>query len=183
MKPQVTVFIATSVDGYIARENGDLDWLDAANRLVPDGEDCGYGDLMQSIDALVMGRTTFEKVLSFGEWPYGSTPVIVLSSKPLTIPERLPETVTHSSETPQALCERLSSEGIRHLYIDGGQTIQRFLLDDLVDELIVTLIPVLLGSGIPLFGSLAADVHLSAVETKHYDFGFVQLHYRFSTGE
>ena len=164
MKPKVSVFIATSLDGYIARPNGDLDWLDAANATVPVGEDCGYQALMQTVDALIMGRKSYEKVLSFGPWPYGETAVIVLSSTPISFPDEIHDTVTHSSEDPRSLCERLSREGIKHIYIDGGHTIQRFLKEELVDELTVTIIPILLGAGIPLFGSLDADMNLSCVD-------------------
>jgi len=177
MNPKVSVFIATSLDGYIARPDGDLHWLDAANETVPSGEDCGYRAFMDTVDTLVMGRNTYEKVLSFGAWPYGETPVIVLSSKPLHLPEDVPETVTHSSEAPQALCARLSAAGVDHVYVDGGNTIQRFLDAGLVDELTVTVIPVLLGAGIPLFGQVRKDVKLDCLRVTQYEFGFVQLQY------
>lgn len=177
MIPKVSVFIATSLDGYIARPNGDIDWLDAANAAIPEGEDCGYGALMQSVDALVMGRNTYEKVLSFGTWPYGDTPVTVLSSGPIAFPNILQGTVKHSSEYPLSLCERLGYEGIKHIYIDGGNTIQRFLAAGLVTEITITLIPVILGAGIPLFAPVDTDVSLSCIGVKTYDFGFVQLKY------
>ncbi|MEO0373789.1 MAG: dihydrofolate reductase family protein [Cyanobacteria bacterium P01_A01_bin.17] len=178
MSLKVSVFIATSLDGYIARANGDLDWLDAAQAKVPAGEDCGYQSFMQTVDLLIMGRKTYEKVLSFGAWPYGKTEVIVLSRTATSLPETIPATVTHSSEDPHTLCERLSRDGIRHIYVDGGNTVQRFLSAGLVDELTITIIPILLGKGIPLFGSLGADIHLSCVDTKQYEFGFTQLKYR-----
>jgi dihydrofolate reductase len=178
MRPKVSVFIATSLDGYIARTDGDLDWLDAANATVPAGEDCGYQTLMRTVDALIMGRKTYEKVLSFGSWPYGETAVSVLSSTAITFPDELPDTVTHSSEDPCTLCERLSRDGIHHIYIDGGNTIQRFLSAGLVDELTITVIPILLGTGISLFGPLDTDINLVCVDTKRYEFGFVQLKYR-----
>ena len=177
MNPKVSVFIATSLDGYIARSNGDIDWLDAANATVPKGEDCGYGALMQSVDALVMGRNSYEKVRSFGFWPYGDTPVVVMSSNPISFPNDLPKTIQHSSEHPRELCKRLSRHGIGHIYVDGGNTIQRFLVAGLVDELTITVIPVPLGSGISLFGALNSDLSLTCVGTKTYEFGFVQLTY------
>lgn len=175
--PKCSVFIATSLDGYIAREDGDLDWLDAANQTVPDGEDCGYGAFMAGVDALVMGRNTYEKVLSFGAWPYGETPVIVLSRDELRIPENISGIVSHSSDDPDALCRRLSAEGHRKLYIDGGITIQRFLDAGLITDLTITVIPVILGGGIPLFGPMRRDVALTHRHTKSYDFGFVQSTY------
>jgi dihydrofolate reductase len=178
MKPKVSVFVATSLDGYIARSDGNLDWLDSAQKTIPAGEDCGYQALMQTVDVLVMGRKTYEKVLSFGAWPYGQQRVIVLSSNPLTFPDDIPDTVSHCCDAPQTLCSQLSADGVNHIYIDGGNTIQRFLAAGLVDELTITVIPVLLGDGISLFGSLQSDIELSCVETTQYEFGFVQLKYR-----
>lgn len=172
-----SVFIATSLDGFIARAGGELDWLDAANATVTEGEDCGYRTFIESVDILVMGRKTYEKVLLFGEWPYGNKPVVVLSSSRIEIPPRLAQTVSHSSESPQELCDRLSKEGAKRLYIDGGITIQRFLAERMIDDLTITVIPVILGKGIPLFGDFNQDIPLKHIATKTYDFGFVQLTY------
>lgn len=176
--PKVSVFIATSLDGYIARENGAIDWLESANVAIPKGEDCGYNAFFKSIDALVMGRNSYEKIISFGVWPYGQTPVTVLSSNPIKFPQVIPPTVKHSSEKPRQLCKRLACEGITHIYLDGGITIQRFLTEGLVDELTITLIPTLLGAGKSLFGPVPNDIQLSPIRTKMYDFGFVQIQYR-----
>jgi dihydrofolate reductase len=172
-----SVFIATSLDGFIARENGEIDWLDAANSTVPKGEDCGYFDFMKTIDVLVMGRKTYEKVLSFGMWPYGDTPVIVLSSNKIEIPNDLVQSVSCSSESPKDLCERLSNERAKRIYVDGGATIQHFLAEGLINDITITVIPVILGSGIPLFADAGKDISLKHVTTKTYDFGFVQLTY------
>ena len=169
-----SVFIAVSLDGYIAREDGGLDWLDAANATVPRGEDCGYAQFMQSVDTIVMGRKSYEKVRGFGEWPYGDTAVVVLSRRALEIPASLAAAVSHSSETPEALCIRLAEQGKERLYIDGGVTIQRFLAAGLITDLTITTIPVILGGGIPLFGRLDRDIALKHVSTTSYDFGFVQ---------
>lgn len=177
MSARVSVFVATSLDGFIARKDGNLDWLDAANETVPAGEDCGFREFMQSVDHLVMGRSAFEKVLSFGDWPYGDTAVTVLSRNSISFPDSLPKTVKHSSEDPQTLCNRLSSEGVEHIYVDGGITIQRFLAERLIDDILITVIPVLLGEGIPLFGPLAQDVSLELTGTKSFEFGLVQLQY------
>jgi dihydrofolate reductase len=174
---RVSAFIATSLDGFIARECGELDWLDAANATVPNGEDCGYADFFSTIDVLVMGRKSFEKVLSFGVWPYGETKSVVLSHSAVTFPNDLPKSISSSTEEPSALLERLSREGASHIYLDGGVTIQSFLRLGLVDEITITVIPVLLGQGIPLFGPLEQDVSLNLISSKSYDFGFVQTKY------
>jgi len=174
---KASVFIATSLDGYIARENGELDWLDAANALVPKGEDCGYSQFMAGIDILVMGRTTYEKVQSFGTWPY-SHPVIVLSRNKIEFQNDLAQNISCSSESPNELCQRLAGEGAKRLYIDGGVTIQRFLASGLINDLTITVIPVVLGSGKSLFGKLEKDILLEHTSTKTFDFGFVQLTYK-----
>lgn len=178
MRACCSVFIAASLDGYIAREDGRIDWLERYNGLLPAGEDCGYGEFMASVDALVMGRHTFGQVLSFPQWPYGDKPVIVLSRNPLAIPQALAATVSTSSETPQALVERLSAQGMRRLYVDGGLTIQGFLREGLIDELTVTVIPLLLGAGRPLFGALPRELRLELLASRSYDCGFVQNRYR-----
>jgi dihydrofolate reductase len=121
---KVSVFIATSIDGFIARENGDIDWLSGSEGEGSD-EDYGYQEYMDSVDVLVMGRNTYEKVLTFGQWPgdwpYGNKPIVVLSSRPLHIPDDLSETVESSSSPPAELVEQLSGRGANHLYIEGGK--------------------------------------------------------------
>jgi len=179
MRPKVSVYIATSLDGFIARENGDIEWLHEGPHL--EGEDFGYAAFMGSVDVLVMGRRSFEKVLTFGEWPYTKR-VVVLSSGEVAIPERLSGKVEGTSLPPAALLDRLSKEGATHVYLDGGVTIQRFLAEGLVDELTITRIPVLLGQGLPLFGPLGKDVRLDHVETRAFDNGFVQSKYRIGHG-
>lgn len=173
----LSVFIATSLDGFIARSDDEIDWLDAANASTPAGEDCGYSAFMESVDFLVMGRKTYEKVLSFDNWPYENKPVIVLSSKKIEFSRDLAQTVSWSAESPKELYERLSRQGAKRLYIDGGVTIQRFMAEGLINDLTITIIPVILGSGKPLFGKLDKDISLKHVATKTFDFGFVQLTY------
>ena len=173
-----SVFIATSLDGFIARADGDIDWLNEANAQVPEGEDCGYARFMATVDAMVMGRNTFEQVLTFGAWPYGETPVVVLSRSLRALPEGVPATVSLSAEAPGELVRRLGAAGLHHLYIDGGATIRSFLDAGLVDELTITRIPRLLGTGLPLFGPLKADLRLELLDSRSYAFGFVQCRYR-----
>ena len=173
-----SVFIATSLDGFIAREDGTLDWLDAANARVPEGEDCGYVPFLDSVDALIMGRNTYEKVLTLGPWPYRGKPVIVLSRRHLKIPVDLRKTVEHSSESPKELFDRFSEEGFKRLYIDGGTTIRRFLTEGLINDITITVSPVIIGRGISLFGGLNQDISLKHINTKIYDFGFIQSTYQ-----
>lgn len=172
--PRAAVFIAASIDGYIAREDGDLDWLHGEG----DGGDHGYADFMASIDTLVMGRKTFEKVLTFDAWPYGSKRVVVLSSGAPAVPDDLESKVEVLSLEPEPLLRYLGSTGTESVYVDGGVTVQRFLRAGLIQELILTRVPVLIGSGIPLFGDLAEDVRLEHVETQAFSNGLVQSRYR-----
>ncbi len=152
MKGKNIVFVGRSIDGYIAGKDGELDWLDKIPN--PDGDDMGYNNLMEEIDAIVMGRNTFEVVLDFGgEWPY-SKPVFVLSNTLEFLPKRLEQKVFLIKGSPQEVLLKIHRQGYTNLYIDGGRTVQDFLKQDLIDELRLSTIPVLLGGGIPLFGEL-----------------------------
>ena len=168
-----SIYIATSLDGFIARENGDLDWLPVPER---GGEDYGYAAFMKSIDALVIGRNTYEKALSFGGWPYGKTRVVVLTTRPLG---KLPVGANIEAESgePAEIVNRLAATDARRLYVDGGVTIQRFLTAGMIDRLIITQIPVLIGRGIPLFGPLDRDIELTHVSTRSWPNGLVQSEY------
>jgi dihydrofolate reductase len=177
MSIKCSVYIATSVDGFIAKPNGDIEWLHRSEYSEAVLEGLSYDDFISTVDALVMGRNTFEKVLSFGSWPYEGTPVIVLSSRELDIPQHLKGVVRAKSGSPTELVSMLESEGRQHLYIDGGATIQRFLQARLIHEITITRIPVLLGAGIPLFGSLGIEVPLRLVAATSSDNGFVQVRY------
>lgn len=178
MGTQTRVFIATSLDGFIARPDGGLDWLDAASAAIPPGEDCGYGAFMAGIDAIIMGRRTFEKVLSFDAWPYGSTPVTVLSRSWDALPAKAPASASLSSASPRSIVADLSSRGVAATYVDGGETIRRFLADGLIDEMTITTVPVLIGEGRPLFGVPMQDIAWDLVSSQSYPFGFVQNRYR-----
>jgi dihydrofolate reductase len=164
---RASVFIATSLDGFIARENGALDWLP--------GDDCephGYDEFMATVDAIVMGRKTFEVVVEFGgEWPF-KKPVIVLSSTLQSVPHG-----ELMSGDPAEIVARLAVRGLHHLYIDGGVTIQGFLRAGLIQRMIITRIPVLLGSGVPLFGALASDIRVEHLSTRTFKGGLVQSEY------
>ncbi|PZV23318.1 MAG: deaminase [Cyanobium sp.] len=177
MSTKCSVFIATSLDGFIARSDGSIDWLERANASVPAGEDCGYADFMQTVDAIVMGRATFEKVLSFPDWPYSSKPVYVLSTTIRGLPAGVPGSVHLLNTTPDDVVRRTAEAGHRHLYIDGGRTIQAFLRAGLITKLTISVIPILLGSGIKLFGERQAETNLRLLSSKAFPFGFVQSHY------
>jgi dihydrofolate reductase len=171
---RASVYIATSLDGFIARENGGLDWLPAAGGA--GGEDYGYAAFMATVDVLVMGRRTFETALGFGEWPYDK-PVVVLSSRPVSVPTHLTRSVEAMSCPPAEVVRRLEARGAGHLYVDGGRTIQGFLAAGLIQRVIITRVPVLLGSGIPLFGRLPRDIRLRHVRTSGFASGLVQSEY------
>jgi dihydrofolate reductase len=169
------VFIATSVDGYIARTDGEIDWL---TKYATGDEDTGYEAFMGSIDGLVMGRGTFEKALSFGAWPF-KKPVIVLSLNLSQSELRadLDGKVRISSLAPRPLMHALAADGWKRAYIDGGKIIQSFLKERLISDIVLTRVPVLLGEGISLFGRLEGDVTLRHTETITFASGLVQSKY------
>ena len=167
-----SVFIATSVDGFIARSDGSLDWLPEGG-----GEPHGYDEFMAGIDAIVIGRKTFETVLAFEAWPYGDKRVVVLSSRPVDLSAVAGGVVEQMGGDPTEIAARLSLDGANHLYIDGGITIGRFLDAGLIGRLIVTRVPVLIGDGIALFGARLHDVRLRHVATRHFPSGLVQSEY------
>ena len=174
---RASVFVATSLDGFIARKNGSIDWLLAASGKAPEGEDFGYAEFMDPVDAVVMGRRTFEQVLAFPKWPYGEKSVIVCSRKFVDIPSMLRDRVIGSDDEPAVIAKKLAMTGARRVYIDGGITIQRFLEAGLINDLVITVIPVILGEGRPLFGPMGRDVKLELESAKPYKCGFVQLKY------
>ena len=170
-----TVFVGTSVDGFIARSNGGLDWLPEGG-----GEPHGYTEFIATVDAIVIGRNTFETVLAFPDWPYGDKRVVVLSSRTLDL-SAVRGVVEQMAGRPAEIVSRLAATGAHHLYIDGGITIQRFLSAGLIQRLVITRVPVLIGDGIPLFGALPHDVQLRHVATRHYPSGLVQTEYDISS--
>jgi dihydrofolate reductase len=169
----VSVFVGTSVDGFIARPNGDLDFLPEGG-----GEPHGYNEFIASVDVIVLGRNSFEKVLTFDPWPYGATRVVVLSTRPVDVTAARGGVVEQMAGTPAEIVTRLAASGARHLYIDGGITIQGFLRAGLIQRLIITRVPVLIGDGIPLFGSLLRDIRLRHVATRSTPSGLVSSEYQ-----
>ena len=173
------VFIATSLDGYLAREDHAIDWLENEHTL---SEEHGYTKFIDSVDGIIFGRKTYEVVVNLvadTEWPY-SKPVVVLS-RTLTnsdIPSHLTDKVEISNQTPADLLATLDQKGWNRVYIDGGITIQSFLNEGLIEDLVITTLPILIGEGIPLFGPTNQDIHLQLITATQYPSGLVQSHYR-----
>lgn len=170
------VFIAASLDGFIARPDGAIDWL---AKHSGDNEDYGYAAFMASVSGLVMGRGSFEKVLSFGDWPY-QKPVAVMSRslQPGDIPGALRDKVRLCRRSPAALMAQLQQEGRRRAYVDGGKIIQSFPADDLIEDMTITRVPVLLGDGLPLFARTPRDIEFEHMETRAFPSGLVSSRYR-----
>ncbi|HCN05687.1 MAG TPA: deaminase [Bacteroidetes bacterium] len=169
------VFIAQSLDGYIARPDGAIDWLMSIDTA---GEDHGYHDFISTIDCIVMGRGTFEMALSFELWPYDK-PVIVVSStlSSADIADHLRDKVRVSHAAPRDLMMELSRDGFHRAYVDGGKVIQSFLRDGLIQDMVITTIPVLLGAGRPLFGDVHRDIHMKHISSRSFPSGLVQSTY------
>lgn len=167
-----SVFVGISVDGFMARPDGSVDFLDAGGN-VPHG----FEEFFASVDAVVMGRKTFEWVLAYGEWMYGKMRVVALSSQPLDFSQYPQARLEQMSGEPAEIVARLAATGTHHLYVDGGITIQRFLRAGLIDRLIITRVPVLIGQGISLFGALPHDIQLRHTATQSFAGGLVKSEY------
>ena len=174
---QCAVFVGVSLDGFIARPNGDLDWLMGEGG--GDSAEYGYNEFVAGIDAIVMGRNTFEKVLTFDKWYYGNKRVVVLSHRSfdLSVAQARGGLVEQMAGTPARIVSDLNVSGARHLYVDGGTTIQQFMCAGLINRLIISRLPVLIGQGIPLFGSLPHDIRFNHVATRTFPGGMVQSEY------
>jgi dihydrofolate reductase len=167
---RASVFVGASLEGFIARPDGAFDFL-------PENpEPHGFDEFFASVDAMVMGRKTYETALAFASWPYASKPVFVLSTRPLA-PAPPGAVVEHLSGAPQDVMEQLAQRGIQHVYVDGGQTVQDFLRAGVIDRITITRVPVLIGSGISIFGTLERDIRLQHMMTRHFPSGIVQSEY------
>jgi len=178
MDIKLSVFIATSLDGFIARYNGKLDWLEV-NSDKSKSEDLGYDNFYGSIDCIVMGRNTFEKVVSFPEWPYHNKRVIVLSRRWKQIPDQFADLAELYSGKVELLTVDLQNQGVRNVYVDGGITIQSFMQAELLSEITITTVPIILGKGLPLFGNIRDDLKLELIYSRSFHSGFVQSKYKF----
>ena len=166
MAIKCSVYIATTLDGFIARKNGGLDWLPGSDGSTG-SEDYGYKLFLDSVDTLVMGRNTYELALSFTEWPYRGKNVVVLSSGFPKTRKNLANGAEGTSTSPRELVLQLAAAGSSHVSVDGGKTIQWFLQAGLINEMTITAIPILIGEGIPLFGNLDHDIKLRHVLRAH----------------
>ncbi len=169
-RPQVHVYIAVSLDGFIARQDGALDWLEP---MQVDGEDYGYAEFMAGIDALILGRSTYDSVLAFPEWPFGGKRVAVLTHRPLS---------SHQGEGAYAgalapLLRQLHEEAVRAVYLDGGQAIRQGLQEGVVDSLTLNVVPVLLGRGRPLFDASVPVSRWQLASSRAFASGLVQNRY------
>lgn len=180
-----SVFIATSADGYIATDNGGIDWLHSAGNPeaeMGDDADMGFAEYIASVDCMVMGRKCMEKLSSFNlsdeRWPYRGIRIVVLSDSVKEPPENLRGRVEMYSGEITELMSSLEEEGFNHAYIDGGTTITSFLNLALIDEMSLTLAPVLLGGGLTLFGKMEKQVTLEHGQARAYPNGFIQLKYK-----
>lgn len=170
LRPKISIYIASSIDGYIARKDGNLDWLQYGHT---GNEDYGFKKFTSTIDAVIMGKNTYEVVSSFDEWAYKDKRVIVLSN---TLTEVRKETELFSGELTELLA-KLHAENVKHIWIDGGITVSKFLEAGLVDDITVSIIAMVLGSGIPLFSTMNQELRCHLVSTQSYPSGLVQLHY------
>lgn len=177
MSMKCSVYIASSVDGFIAKKDGNIGWLQNPEYAKAKLNGLDYEEFISSVDAVVMGRNSYEKVRTFGFWPYENIPVIILTNRPIDVPKELHGKIRVESMAPVLLVSLLENEGYKHLYIDGGKTIQGFLKAGLIDEITITRIPVLLGSGISLFGELNRTLPVRLIAVSGSDNGFVQVRY------
>ena len=168
---QVIVYVGVSIDGFIARPDGAVDFLDAGE---PPTDDMGFGALLERVDVLVMGRNTFDFVLGF-DWPYGDLPVRVATSRPIDLAPDFPGDVAAVSGSPAEIIAALEAEGFTTAYVDGGAVAAAFFADDLVDELALTFVPVVIGEGISLITSAPHDLGFSHRSTTSDPNGFVQI--------
>lgn len=173
---KTSVVVGASLDGFIARQDDSLDFLRASGA---EGDN-GYEEFFATVDALIIGRHTYDVVLAFPAWPYGQKPVFVLSTRPLSSPP-LDACVEHMSGPPAEVLSAVASRGFDHIYVDGGLTIQHFLREGLIQRIVVTRVPVLIGTGVPLFGPVGADIPLRHIATRVLSGGAVQSEYSVQT--
>ena len=170
--PNISYYIAASLDGFIATNEGGVDWLDCVE---VEGEDYGYAQFFESVDGLLMGRATYDLAKSFGQWPYGDKPCWVWTHRPLTAEE---PAIVATAESPQAIIAAAQTQGLKHLWlVGGGKLAAMFQAEHLISQYIISLIPAFLGSGIPLFASSERLKYLELKDSRSFKSGLVQLTY------
>lgn len=174
---QASAFIATSLDGFIARPDQSIDWLEDADSDAT--EDYGYEKFVRTVSSVVMGRKTFAKIMNFPEWPFPSQRVIVLSTTMKEVPPSVADQVQLFGGSVEDLAFLLESDRETHIYVDGSRAIQSFIQAGILSDITITTIPILIGEGVPLFGAIPKDVKLEHVTTKAFRNGFVQSIYEF----
>jgi dihydrofolate reductase len=170
-RPRCSVFIATSLDGFIARRDGGIDWLSIVEAP---GEDYGYAKFFADVGALILGRGTYDTVRTFPAWPYGDMPCVVFTHRPPPEPRARER---FYAGAPGPLLVELHEAGVRRVYVDGGGLIRSFLRENLIDDLTLSIIPILLGDGIPLFGAEIPERRLRLAGSQTFASGLVQLRY------
>ncbi|MBW4561500.1 MAG: dihydrofolate reductase family protein [Mojavia pulchra JT2-VF2] len=169
---QIIYQVAVSIDGYIAAADGSVDWLSA---FQIEDNDYGYAQFYASIDALLMGSRTYEQVIGFGEWAYPGKPCWVVSRRSLKVEQ--PE-VRLTSNSPGEIIAELQAQKLNRVWlVGGGQLAASFRAQGLISEYMIAVIPMILGAGIPLFGSPGLQEHLNLVECKPFPQGVVLLRY------
>lgn len=171
--PKVTLYIATSLDGYIARSDGGIDWL---SMVEAPGEDYGYASFYDSVDAIALGSNTYELALSFGEWPYPGKPTFVFTQRDLPCDR---DDVMRASDSVEGVLAKLDAQGYQHLWlVGGGALVNSFLQQNLIDDYIISTIPIILGAGIPLFPPSNSEIKLQLMSAKPYPSGLLQTYYK-----
>ena len=170
----IILYIASSVDGYIAKEDGSVDWLSMVDGS---GSDYGYFAFYDSVDALIMGSKTYEQILGFGDWPYAGKPSYVFTHQTLRTERK--DVIFTQGQEPERVISEMEAQGYKRIWLVGGaEIIASFIQCDLIDEYIISIIPIILGAGIPLFKSPTPEVKLEVLESKLYSSGLLHLHYK-----
>lgn len=178
MSSEVIVYVAASLDGFIARSDGSIDWLDIAGPEEAERSMSDFVVLLNSVDCLVMGRKTFDTVKQFSPWPYGALPIVVLSTTLSEVPPIEGANIRIRSARPADLLRELEHEGLARIYVDGGATIHGFLREGLIDRITVATVPVVLGSGRPLFPETGLELKLKLESSVVLESGIVKSAYR-----
>ena len=169
--PKIVYYVAASLDGYIADMDGGVDWLPQG-----ESEDYGYADFYAGVDALVMGRRTYDQVLGFGQWPYAGKPVYVFTTHP---PDDNPHGVQFVQDDAVDFVRDVATQYDGTVWLMGGADLaEQFRRAGLIDEYMIHVMPTILGRGVPLFGGDAPPTRLQLVDSRAYDDGIVMLHYR-----